>query len=148
MISLHICQNVTLVTLFFVGMVGKDKMNTIWNEILGPNLDNFDASNSKNEESKENKKSFIQSTFKERDLAFQVYSKPLKCKVWFCSNDAMAKQIMNDDPEAITYTADELTRLLKHNPSPEGLNSINNVKKVLKQSVIIESMRRVEVGDH
>ena len=119
-------------------------MNTIWNEILGSNLDNFDASKIPKNASKENKKSFNQSTFKERDLAFQVYSEVLKCKVWFCSNDAMAKQVMNDDPEAITYTADELTRLLKHNPTPEGLNSINNVKKVLKQSVIIESMKRVE----
>ena len=44
----------------------------------------------------------------------------------------------------ITYSADELTRLLKHNPSPKGLNSINNVKKVLKQSVIVESTGRVE----
>ena len=123
-------------------------MNTIWDEILGSNFDNFDASKIPENVSKESKKSFNQLTFKERDLAFQVYSEVLKCKVWFCSNDAMAKQIMNDDPEAITYTADELTRLLKHNPSPEGLNSINNVKKVLKQSVIIESMRRVEVGDH
>jgi len=127
-------------------MGGKDEMNTIWNEILGPNLDNFDASNSSNDVAEADRKSFNQSTFKERDLAFQVYSEVLKCKVWFCSNDAMAKQVINDDPEAITYTADELTRLLKHNPSPEGLNSINNEKKVFKESTIIESMKRSEDG--
>ena len=81
-----------------------------------------------------------------RDIAFQVYSEVLKCEVWFCSNDIMAKQVMRDDSEAITYTADELTRLLKHNTSREELNSINNVKKVLKQSKIIESVRGVEDG--
>ena len=86
-----------------------------------------------------NIKSMSLETFKERDMAFPVYSEFHKCKVWFCSNDAMAKQVMNDDPEAITYTADELVRLLKHNPSPEELNSIHNVKRIFKESRIIES---------
>jgi len=77
-----------------------------------------------------------------RDIAFPVYSEPLKCEVWFCSNDIMAKQIMNADPEAITYTADELDKLLQHNPTPEGLDSINNVKKMFSGSKIMDHILR------
>ena len=117
-------------------------MNTIWDEILGSNFDNFDASKIPENVSKESKKSFNQLTFKERDLAFQVYSEVLKCKVWFCSNDAMAKQIMNDDPEAITYTADELSKLIKSHTNSTDLESVNNIKKVFTGSQIVDHILR------
>jgi len=120
---------------------GKDAINRA--QSLGKNTTEWELHLSKLERTFNDSQSLEKLTLKElteRDMAFQVYSEVLKCKVWFCSNDAMAKQIMNDDREAITYTADELSRLLKHNPSPEGLDAINNVKKVLKQSKIIKSM--------
>ena len=85
------------------------------------------------------------SKFSELKMAFQVYSEVLKCEVWFCSNDAMAKQIMNDDPEAITYTVDEIMNLIKLNPNPAELTKIHQAKEVFRGSRIIDSELRNEL---
>ncbi len=49
--------------------------------------------------------------FQKRNMALQIYSEYLNCEIWLCSNTGMQKQIKNDDPEAITYTVDELKNI-------------------------------------
>jgi len=75
--------------------------------------------------------------FKNRNLAVLVHSEFLDDYVWFCSNDDMAKQIQNDDKDAVTYTADELIEIVKLSPNLEGLKSINDAKKVFKYSNLL-----------
>ena len=73
-----------------------------------------------------------------RDIAIQVYSGFLNCIIWLCSNEEMAAQIKRDDPEAITYSVDEIMNLIKLNPDPDGLRRIHNAKEVFMNSKIVD----------
>ena len=87
------------------------------------------------------------SEFEERDLAVEVYSGFLDEIISFCSNEKMASQIKQDDPEAIVYTAselDELKELSLLEPSNEMLKGINNVKAVFEDSRIIKTCRKLK----
>jgi len=74
--------------------------------------------------------------FKKRNLAVLVYSEFLEDEVWFCSNDDMAKKIQNDDPDAVTYTANELMEIVNLSPNRQGLKSIHDTKKCFRNSKI------------
>lgn len=73
-----------------------------------------------------------------RNMAIQIYSELLGCSFWLCSNETMALQIKEDDPEAITYTADEMRELIRLNPTPEDIRCIHNVKTVFNGSRMAE----------
>ncbi len=79
------------------------------------------------------------SKFASRDLAVEIYSEVLRCKIWFCSNTDMAKQIKGDDPTAVCYTAGELQKLIELNPSKDFLKKIHDTKSVFKNSKIIQT---------
>ena len=74
------------------------------------------------------------SQFAKRSIAIQIYSEILGCELWLCSNEEMASQIKQDDPEAVIYTIAELKQLVMLNPDPESLKSIHNTKAVFSKS--------------
>jgi len=86
----------------------------------------------------ENLPSIKLSDFANLDCAIKIHSKVLNAEVWLCSDSEMEKQIQNDDPEAITYTVDELKQLIKLNPDPDGLRQIHQAKEVFRGSRIVE----------
>ena len=42
--------------------------------------------------------------FARRDIAVEIYSEFLQCKIWLCSNDEIATQLKMDAPEQVCYT--------------------------------------------
>ncbi len=68
--------------------------------------------------------------FARRDIAVEIYSEFLQCKIWLCSNDEIATQLKKDAPEQVCYTLDEIRSLLTLNPSPESLKKIHEAKTV------------------
>lgn len=79
------------------------------------------------------------SEFSKRDLAIEVYSNFLSCKIWLCSNEEMATQIKKDDPETVCYTIDELRELIRLNPTPEDIKRVHEAKTMFSGSTVIES---------
>jgi len=79
-----------------------------------------------------------------RDLAIQVFSEILDCEIWLCSNEEMAKKVKTDDPEAVTYTVNELRHLLTLKVSPEEIKRIHDVKEIFDDSKIIASKLKNE----
>jgi len=79
------------------------------------------------------------SELKDRYMAIQIYSEVLCCNLWLCSNNGMAAQIRRDDPEAVTYTVDELREIINLKPSSEELNAIHIAKSVFPNSQIVDS---------
>jgi len=67
-----------------------------------------------------------------RNIAIQIFSKVLDCNIWLCSNIEMANQVTSDDPEAITYSVDEVRELIRLRPSPHELRKINDIKAVFR----------------
>jgi len=74
-----------------------------------------------------------------RDIALKIHSKVLNAEVWLCSDSEMEKQIQNDDPEAITYSVDEVRELIRLRPTPHELRKINDIKAVFRGSKVIRS---------
>ena len=77
--------------------------------------------------------------FQKRDMALEVYSEILECTIWLCSNEGMAAQVRRDDPQAVTYTVDEIRHLLRLQVSPEELKRIHDAKSIFKDSKVINS---------
>ncbi len=77
--------------------------------------------------------------FMKRDIAVEIRSEIFGENVWFCSDIEMAKQILNDDPGAVCYTADELSKLINLDPSKEFLKKIHNAKSVFEDSRILKT---------
>jgi len=77
--------------------------------------------------------------FARRDIAVEIYSDFLQCNLWLCSNTEMATQMKRDDPQATTYTLDELREIIYLRPKPEELNVIHDAKLVFPNSKIIDS---------
>jgi len=71
------------------------------------------------------------------NIALKIYSSVLNCHVWFCPDEQMVEEILEDDPAAITYTVDEIMNLTKLNPSPEQLRRIHDAKEVFTGSKLI-----------
>ena len=78
---------------------------------------------------------------KDRDIAIQIYSEPLCCDIWFCSNDELASQVKRDDSDSYYYTARELINIFKLNPDIETIKSIHSAKTVFQGSKVIKSKR-------
>jgi len=76
--------------------------------------------------------------FKKRNMGVLVYSKYLDDEIWFCSNDKIANQIKSDDPDATTYTVDELINILRLETDVESLKSIHEAKKCFRNSKVVE----------
>ena len=76
------------------------------------------------------------SDFERRGLAVEIYSEPLGCNLWLCSNKEMGSRVKRDDPDAVCYTTHELRELIKLNPGPEGLNKIHSTKSVFPGSTL------------
>jgi hypothetical protein len=74
-----------------------------------------------------------------RNIALKIYSEVLGSEIWLCSSEEMAAQLRQDDPEAVTYTVDELRKLYKLQPFPEDLRGIHNAKTIFPGSKIIDS---------
>lgn len=77
------------------------------------------------------------SEFSSLDTALKIYSGILDSEIWFCSNSEISSRIKGDYPEAVTFTAYELKKLYKLNPSPDDLRSVFNVKSEFKGSKIL-----------
>jgi len=76
--------------------------------------------------------------FRKRNMGVPVYSKHLKEKVWFCSNDKIANQIKNDDIYSVTYTVDELVNILHLQTDIQSLKSIHDAKKCFRNSEVVK----------
>lgn len=74
-----------------------------------------------------------------RNIALKIYSEVLGCEIWLCGNEQMAKQLKEDDPGAVIYTANEMKRLLSLNPDPKGLMNIHTAKTIFPGSKIVDS---------
>lgn len=74
-----------------------------------------------------------------RDMAIEIRSEILDCRIWLCSNEEMVSQIRKDDPEAITYTVEELRELIRLNPTPDDIKRIHDAKSVFKRAKITDS---------
>ena len=79
------------------------------------------------------------SVFSGMDLSFEVYSDVLGYSVWFCSNEDMALDVISDEPEAITYTTNELIEIINLNPGSEALKTIHEAKSIFPSSKLIDS---------
>ena len=78
------------------------------------------------------------SEFKDCDFVLKVFSSVLNCHVWFCPDEQMVNEVLEDDPEAVCYTTDELQKLIELNPNEDFLRRIHETKKVFNPSRIIE----------
>lgn len=117
-------------------------MGNIWNTIL----EKREASYSPRHPSKNDDYASLElSGFAKRNMAIEIYSEILDSNVWFCSNNEMALQIKNDDPKAITYTANELMELIKLQPNADEIIRINSAKKLFANSRIIDAKLKKEV---
>ena len=115
-------------------------MNGIWEKILGHDTGLTNESNtSELAVGIDQTLSMRLSQFAYRNLAVKIYSEILGCELWLCSNVEMASQVKQDDPEAITYTIDEMRELIRRNPTPEDLKLIHNVKSIFEGSKIVNS---------
>jgi hypothetical protein len=85
------------------------------------------------------------SEFTTRHLGLQIYSEVLGLEIWFCSNETIASQIKHDDPEAVTYTVDEMRELIRLQPTPEELKRLHDARSVFDGSRIIKSTSIPEV---
>jgi len=87
------------------------------------------------------------SEFKDCDFVLKVFSSVLNCHVWFCSNEGMVKQILEDDRTATAYTMDELIKLIELNPSKKFLKKIHDTKTVFDDSTIVKTINKKKT-DH
>ncbi|MGH7889220.1 MAG: hypothetical protein ACRENF_01565 [Thermodesulfobacteriota bacterium] len=76
------------------------------------------------------------SEFEKQNFSIELYSEVLNRTVWFCPDKEAAAQIKREDPEAVTYTPDELRHLIALNPGPESLKAIHEGKAALPGSLI------------
>ena len=111
-------------------------MNNIWHTILEKRriLDSEKTS------------SLELSEFAKRDMAIEIDSERLGCRIWLCSNKEMSTQIRNDDPSAITYTVNEVLNLIKLNPSLKDLKRIHEAKEIFNSQLVKVSLND-EVSD-
>jgi len=107
-------------------------MSNIWNTILKKQDHEFEGRNKPL--SVEDVCGFSIDEFKKRNIAVEIYSEILNENIWFCSNEGMVKQILEDDPTAICYTSDELQKLIKRDPSKDFLRKIHDTKAVFNYS--------------
>jgi len=63
------------------------------------------------------------SEFAKGDKALGLYMEFINSFFWLCSSDSVAARIRKDDSFAITYTLDEMTKLLKRVPRVKKINS-------------------------
>jgi len=82
------------------------------------------------------------SEFKDCGFAVKVFSSVLNCHVWFCPDEQIVEEILEDDPTAVCYTPDELQKLIELDPSEEFLKKIHNTKSVFDNSRIIDTKRK------
>ena len=66
---------------------------------------------------------FAKSEFSKGDKALGLYMEITNSFFWLCSSQKVAAQIKKDDSFAITYTLDEITKLLKHVPRVKKISS-------------------------
>jgi len=109
-------------------------MSNIWNTILKKQEHEFEP-----EITIINIPKLLLSEFKKCNMAVEVYSEFLDEEIWLCSNTDMAKQIKGDDPKAVCYTTDELSKLVDLDPSKEFLKKIHNAKSVFEDSRILKN---------
>jgi len=74
-----------------------------------------------------------------RDIALEIFSEVLGCEIWFCSDEEIADQIQNDDPEAIVYTASELIELFNIDPKEDLVKAIHYSKTVFQGSKLTKN---------
>ncbi len=72
-----------------------------------------------------------------RNMAIEIYSEILGCYIWLCSNDKMVRDVKRDDPEAVTYTVDEIRHLIQLRP--EDIKRIHETKTVFPGSQVVDS---------
>jgi len=108
-------------------------LGNIWSSILKK------KDTSKEDQKGEDYSNLLLSEFAKRNIALPIYSEFLNCEVWLCSDSEMEKQIQSDDPEAITYTLDEVRDLIRLKPDPQELRKINDIKALFRGSKIISS---------
>jgi hypothetical protein len=111
-------------------------MGNIWNTILKKREASYHPGHSSEND---DHASLELSEFAKRNMGIEIYSEILGCNVWLCSNEEMASQLRQDDPEAITYTVKELIELIKLQPDSDEIIRINHAKKVFANSRIMYS---------
>ena len=115
-------------------------MSNIWNTILKKQDHEFEARNKP--QTVEDVCGISINEFKKRKIAFEIFSDVLNENIWICSDEEMAKQILEDDPTAVCYTPDELQKLIELGPSEDLLKKIHNTKSVFDNSRIIDTKRK------
>jgi len=80
--------------------------------------------------------------FRKRKISALVYSEYLQDEIWFCSEDEIANQIKNDDPNAVTYTVSELIEIEKLKPDIKALKNIHQTKKCFKNSTVVATNKK------
>jgi len=120
-------------------------MSTIWDEILAKRSIDEEPQNPTFEIEGISRLTLFE--LSKRNIAVEVRSEILGCKIWLCSNEAMVKKVKTDDPEAVTYTLDELRHLLTLKVSPEEIKRIHDAKSVFDGSKIIESEIKEELPE-
>ncbi len=87
----------------------------------------------------ENIPSIKLSDFAHLDCAIQVYSEILDSDIWFCSNEEIANEAKEENPNSIAYTVKEILDLIKLNPRAQELRKINDIKALFRGSKVISS---------
>ncbi len=120
-------------------------MKGIWDEILGQEAEAKDQPyTSESELGIDQILSMRLSELSRRNIALRIYSEVLGCEIWLCDNGTMAAQIRQHDPGAVTYTVNELRKLYKLQPFPNGLRAIHGTKAIFDGSRIIDSKLRAD----
>jgi len=120
-----------------------NKMSISWETILGAET----VVDKQNQQESRLNLGLPLSKFAKRDLAVEIYSNTLDCTIWLCSNNSMVRQIQQDNPGSICYTAQELKKLIKMNTGPHDLKSIHDAKKAFPGSTIIKTKTKEELLD-
>ena len=74
------------------------------------------------------------SEFARCNIALKIHLSVLNCLVWFCPDEQMVEEVLEDDPIAICYTGQELKELINIDPSEDFLRKIHVVKSVFNYS--------------
>ncbi len=68
------------------------------------------------------------------NVELMVFSSVLNCHVWFCPDEQMVEEVLEDDSTAVCYTGQELKELINIDPSEDLLKKIHEVKTVFNYS--------------
>jgi len=72
-------------------------------------------------------------------MTIKLTSEKFKTFLWFCSTGTETHKIEKANPEAITFTGNELNLLLRLNPDDTFLENLLTIKRFLDRSGLIKA---------